>query len=64
MSFLFVVKDIVTKTVLLKDPSSGHFYSLQLPLPAPATFLSFGTTSDVGHNRLGQPHNRVLNKVL
>ncbi|XP_019158445.1 PREDICTED: uncharacterized protein LOC109155168 [Ipomoea nil] len=60
----FVVKDIKTMEILLRDNSSGGLYKLPIPSSSPTAFLSATASTSVWHDRLGHPHQRVLSQIL
>jgi hypothetical protein len=57
----FSVKDLPTKTVILRCESSGALYPLRLP---PQIALSATSSVDLWHARLGHPGSTVLRQVL
>ncbi|KAK9051967.1 hypothetical protein SSX86_028595 [Deinandra increscens subsp. villosa] len=65
-SSFFVVKDESTRTTLLMGPSEQGLYSLRLPqlksLPKVA-FTATKASSNVWHQRLGHPHDRVFQTI-
>lgn len=58
----FLVKDCVTRKVLLKGRSVGGLYSLSRQ--GPVGLLSSKASSQIWHDRLGHPHARVLSRIL
>ncbi|XP_019087621.1 PREDICTED: uncharacterized protein LOC104725667 [Camelina sativa] len=65
--FGFLVKDLSTRTPLLRCDSSGSLYSItnsSTPLTSPQDFLSTSVSSTVWHRRLGHPGNSILNSLI
>ncbi|XP_019100918.1 PREDICTED: uncharacterized protein LOC109132910 [Camelina sativa] len=62
--FGFTVKDLPTRTNLLRCNSSGPLYSFTpSPLRTPPLALAASTTS-LWHRRLGHPNDQVLHRLL
>lgn len=61
-STFFLVKDCVTKKVLLKGQLSGGLYSLSSQ--SPIALISSKALFQVWHSYLGHPHAHVLTRIL
>uniref|UniRef100_A0A8R7QYA1 Integrase catalytic domain-containing protein n=1 Tax=Triticum urartu TaxID=4572 RepID=A0A8R7QYA1_TRIUA len=59
--FGFSVKDLLTKTVLLRCNSSGALYTLCSPPQAQALLVA--TTTDLWHRRLGHPGHHTMSRL-
>jgi hypothetical protein len=61
------VKDISTRTTLLAGPSKDGLYSISLPKFQSVNKFAFSAThasSEVWHQRLGHPHQRLLQFMI
>ncbi|XP_019157587.1 PREDICTED: uncharacterized protein LOC109154202 [Ipomoea nil] len=59
----FIVKDTITKAVLLKGLTSGGLYKLPVS-QSHFAYISARATPTVWHRRLGHPNGHVRNRVL
>lgn len=63
--FGFSIKDIHTKTVILRSDSAGDLYPLTaLSSSSPAPNCLTATTADLWHHRLGHPGKESFSKLL
>ncbi|GJR32356.1 ribonuclease H-like domain-containing protein [Tanacetum coccineum] len=60
-AFGFLVKDLLTRHILLRCDSSGDLYLVTKPSTVPAAFVS--TSSSTWHQRLGHPGDDVLRSL-
>ncbi|GKE10403.1 ribonuclease H-like domain-containing protein [Tanacetum coccineum] len=60
-TFGFLVKDFMTRRVLLRCDSTGDLYSVTAPYPIPYVFL---VSQHTLHQRLGHPGGEVLRRLV
>ncbi|KAL4570881.1 hypothetical protein LXL04_026545 [Taraxacum kok-saghyz] len=61
-SFVFVIKDLVTKTPLFKGTTTKGMYELR-PTISPQISAMYSATSTTWHHRLGHPQNKVFQQL-
>jgi hypothetical protein len=66
-SYFFIIKDQVTKKVLLRRPCKGGLYPLPSSLPPSLqkfASIAIKLSPDRWHNRLGHPSHDIVHRVL
>ncbi|XP_019161390.1 PREDICTED: uncharacterized protein LOC109158026 [Ipomoea nil] len=59
-----ISRDINTKEIILKGNSHGGLFRLPIAASSPLAFLTARTSLSVWHDHLGNPHHRVLLRIL